>query len=275
VTTPVRAASATAVVIVTVVALLLWLASAGNTVPPGDGEWALQLVAATAFLGLPLALAGAVVVHRLANVARGRDAAERLLRLATAGMHGDRSEWSTAMRAELASIGDLRERRRFAVGCAAAALRSGAGTVPWVVALGVGLTFAAGTFVASRASLAGSRSGILQYTAMAAALALFATTFVTGRLTRSFRTALVTAVLASFAGAVGMLTVEMIESVHWHHVAGVYLTDGDGPTRSTVDALLDPLAPQFLLLPLAVWLPWPLLGAAAGALPRRARAGNP
>jgi hypothetical protein len=267
---PTRAASVTGAGILGTVALVLWAAS-GDA--PVGADRLQQLVAATLLLGTPLVVAASILVHRLVRVARGRDAAERLVRVATAGLQGSLREWGEAMCAELATVEVPRERRRFALGCAVASLRGGIGWEPWVIALGVGVALALGTFAASRASLAGSRAGIMGLAFMWPPFALFAATFVTTLATRSFRSGLVAGGLALVAGLVGMLAVAMAEAARWLDVAGVYLLDGDAPkgglALTRVDAILDPIAPFFLALFLVVWTPWPVLGAAAGSRLRR------
>ena len=102
-------------------------------------------------------------------------------------------------------------------------------------------------------------------------------TFFTALTTRSFRTGLVSGVLALVAGLVGMLSVAMAEAAHWHDVAGVYLMDGDYPTGGLdrLDAVLNPLSLFFVTVYLLVWAPWPVLGAAAGSWSRRRTQGKP
>jgi hypothetical protein len=249
-------------------AALFWAANAATT----DGGNQLEgLVAALAIFGTPLAAASAFVVDRSASVARGRDASERLLGLATAGLRGPRHEWGVAMRAELASIEAPRERRRFALGCTVAALRAGTGLGPWLGAVGTGVAFGVGTYAASRATLAGGREGIMGYTLFVPAAALFGLAFVTALATRSFRSGLVTGMLALVAGLGAMLGVATVEAAHWYDVAGVYLMDGDAAQASLdrLGAVLHPVAPHFVAFHLLMWVPWPVLGAAAGSWIRR------
>jgi len=105
-------------------------------------------------------------------------------------------------------------------------------------------------------------------------LLLFTVTFFTALTTRSFRTGLVTGVLAMLAGLVAMMAVAMAEAAHWYDVAGVYLTDGDYPTGGLdrLDAILDPVEPGFIVGYLLVWAPWLVLGTATGSWLRRRRA---
>jgi hypothetical protein len=178
------------------------------------------------------------------------------------------------MRAELASIDDPRERRRFALGCTLAALRTGTGPGPWLISAGVGIVFAAGTLVASRAALAGGRAGIMGPAIAWPPLVLFAVALITSRATRSFRIGFVAGGLALLAGLIGMLVVSMVEAARWHDVAGVFLVDGDYPTGGLerMDAILDPIAPTFVAIYVLIWTPWPVLGAAVGSWSRsRAR----
>jgi hypothetical protein len=251
--------------------MLLWSAS-GDAVAGGDRF--LQLLPPTLILGGPLAFAGGIVAGRLARAARGRDASERIVGVATAGVPASRDEWAEAMRAELASIDDRSERRRFAIGCVVAAFRTGIGRESWLVGIAVGVAFALGTFAASRASLAGNRAGIIGFPILVFPLALGAVTLVTSYTTRSFRTGVVSGGLALVAGLVGFVAVAMAEAVRWRDVAGVYLMDGDAPkgglALTRAEAAIDPIAPLFLLVFLLVWTPWPVLGAAAGARMRRA-----
>jgi hypothetical protein len=55
----------------------------------------------------------------------------------------------------------------------------------------------------------------------------------------------------------------------------VYIVDGDGPKGGLIrlEAVLDPIAPHFVLFHLQFWTPWPVLGAAAGVWRRRKPAG--
>lgn len=262
--TPARAAWIGAAVAGGVTAVVWWLVMAGFS---DGGETLVGQIAVVAFLATPLAIAGAVIARRCAVAAHGRDLSERLLGLSMAGLRESRGEWSAAMRAELASIDDSSERRRFAVGCAVTALRTGTGRAPWLIAIGTGIVFAVGVFAASRATLADGRGGIMGFTLLWPPLLLFAVTFFTALGARSLHIGLVSGVLALFAGLLGVLGSAMAEAAHWHEVAGVYLMDGDYPKGGLdrLEAVLDPLGPSFVVHHLLFWAPWPLLGAAAGS----------
>lgn len=251
-------------------ALLFWAAHAATT---DSAARIRDLIPVIGIFGIPVALAAVLLVDRAAVAARGRDVPERLLSLAAAGLAGRNREWGDAMRAELASIHDPAERRRFAIGCTVTALRAGTGRGAWLIALGTGVVFAVGTYAASRATLAGGRGGITTFTMDEPILVLFTVAFVTALVTRSFRTGLVVGWLSLAAGLVGMSAVAMVEAAHWYDVAGVYLMDGDAPkggrTLTRLDAILNPVSPPYVSMHLLLWTPWTVLAAAAGAWLRR------
>jgi hypothetical protein len=232
------------------------------------------MVLSTTFLGLPVASAAAVLVFRLASVPAGRDLAERLLYLATTG-RDEWDEWEQAMRAELASIDDPRERRRFAVGCLVTTVRVEA-RGRWPIVIGTGVVLAIGTLVTSRVLLGGQRTGIMIFTLYPPAVALFVVSLVTARRARSFRAGLVVGALASFAAILGVFAVALLEAGQWQEAAGVYIMDGDAPKVAidTTGAMLDVVSPNFLLFHLLMWAAWPVLGAAGGAT-RRTTIENP
>jgi hypothetical protein len=221
-----------------------------------------ELLLPTAFLGLPLALAGSVLAYRLAAAPSDRDLAERLLDLATTG----RDEWERAMRAELASIEDPKERRRFALGCLVTTVRVEARS-RWPIVIGTGVVLAIGTLVTSRVLLGGQRTGIMIFTLYPPAVALFAVSLITARRAGSFRAGLVVGALASVAAILGVFAMAMLEAGQWHDAAGVYIMDGDAPKHAIdrIGATLDAISPNFLLFHLWTWAAWPVLGAALGA----------
>lgn len=221
-----------------------------------------ELLLPTAFLGLPLALAGSVLAYRLAAAPSDRDLAERLLDLATTG----RDEWERAMRAELASIEDPKERRRFALGCLVTTVRVEARS-RWPIVIGTGVVLAIGTLVTSRVLLGGQRTGIMIFTLYPPAVALFAVSLITARRAGSFRAGLVVGALASVAAILAVFAMAMLEAGQWHDAAGVYIMDGDAPKHAIdrIGATLDAISPNFLLFHLWTWAAWPVLGAALGA----------
>jgi hypothetical protein len=267
--TPARAAWTGAAIGYGLVAVLGWTMFTDTT---PDAQRVEDLLVLTALLGTPVAAAAAILGHRLAAAARGHDFAERIVGLATAGIDGPREEWAAAMRAELASIPDKEQRRRFAVGCAGASLRTSIDRTMWLLAVAGGVVVAAATLFASRVSLAGGRGGIMAFTLLPTILVLFGVAFLAAATTRSFRSGLITGALCLIVSLGAWLTVSMVEAAHWYHVAGVYIMDGDVPTGFPLDlqgAILDPLG--FVVPHLLLWMPLPVLGAAAGARMTRSK----
>lgn len=177
---PTRAAWAGAAVGYGLIAVLGWTMWTDTTPAPqrvGD------VIVLTALVGTPLAAAAAILAHRLAMAARGDDIAERIVGMASAGIDEPGDEWSAAMQAELASITDRRQRRRFAVGCVVASLRTSTGKAVWLPAVAGGAVVAAATLVASRVSLGGGRSGILGMTLLPTVLVIFGAAFFTAATT--------------------------------------------------------------------------------------------
>lgn len=235
----------------------------------GVAAAAVAVVVGTLVFAGTWVLAVTALAGRVSGVLRRapRDGAARLLAVATAGIPGQRGVWAAGMRAELASIDDPRERRRFARGCAVAALRHGSGRVPVGLVLGTGLVFAAGTFMASRVAFAGDGPGILGWVTVGTPqLVLVGVGLWAARSTGSFRVGLETGMLAFLAALIGYLAVVMPESAYWYHQEGVYVLDGD-PPKGGVDAMpaLDPLGPVFLGAVLLLWSPCAVIGAELGA----------
>jgi hypothetical protein len=85
---------------------------------------------------------------------------------------------------------------------------------------------------------------------------------------------LLTGALALVLSLIGVLAVQVVEAGYWYDNAGIFIVDGDAPLQpiERITALLDPLTPSFILLFLAWWAPWPVLGAAL-ATRRRVEAG--
>jgi hypothetical protein len=94
--------------------------------PPAPGEnlfsYALTMAVLTAPAGAAGALLWATWWRRTGVRVAAMDAPARLLAAAVATLPADRRDWGSAMTAELAQVPDRRERRRFATGCARAAL---------------------------------------------------------------------------------------------------------------------------------------------------------
>lgn len=257
---PGRAATLASSSVIVVVGLF-----AIGLVPPGEEQFLSQVASVLVPVGIPLAVAAALLATRAARAAIGRDLPERLLAVTTAGLTGGRAEWSKAMRSELASIQES-GRLRFALGCSATAIRTGIGRRTWLIALGAGAMVALGTLMVARFSLAGAQGGVLGFTIVAPPVALLAAGFVGARPNRSFREGLEAGVLALLVALAMMLAVEVWEAGRWYDLTGAFVTDGDtvmGLTRT--EALLDPVSPSFVVLHLVFWSAWPVIGAAWGA----------
>src|SRR5262249_23177174 len=150
--------------------------------------------------------------RRVESAPPGRDGAQRLLELATAGLPPAHREWGRAMRAELASIDEQAARRAFARGAALAALRIGH-LLPLAIALTTGLLAGAGALAASRLLLAmGQPIGIGTYTLFAPMLLLFAAAAAGAATQRSFRAGLEAGAGALLVALVGVFTVMAVEA---------------------------------------------------------------
>jgi hypothetical protein len=258
-------ASAAALVTLGAWALVIWTGLAADDepgVPPGE------VLVGALFFGWPHALAAATAVVATARTAVGVDAPARLLAFATSGRRGRRDEWGAAMRAELASItASPRQRLRFAWGCARTAVRRGWGRSPWVVAAASAALFAGLTVALSRASL-GSRTGSLWAVIYGPPqITLLFVGLVTASTARSMRAGLEHAGAALVGILVGVLAAAIPEGALWAREAGVFILDGDAPSTplTATEGALDALKATTLFWGLPHWLPWPILGAAAGA----------
>jgi hypothetical protein len=232
-----------------------------------------EVLVGALFFGWPHAVAAATAVVAAARTAVGADAPARLLALATGGRRGRRDEWGAAMRAELGSITAApRERLRFAAGCALTALRRGWGRSPWIVAAACAVLFAALTIATSRASLYGSRAGSLWGVIYGPPqITLLLVGLVAAWVGRSMRTGLEHAVAALAGILLGVLVAAIPEGALWAREAGVFILDGDAPSKPLTAAggALDALQVTTLSWGLPHWVPWPVLGAAVGAWLRR------
>lgn len=244
-----------------------WNLGQGDLLGPFD------LLFANLLLALPWAVLGAALGARSAELSRrGRDGWDLLLQIATAGLRdGDRA-LGAAMRAELANVDERGERRRFALGCTASALRLGPDGVTWLVAAGAAGLAAVGTYAASRASFADGATGILLAHGPWVAVVVFVATLAIALRHRSFRDGLQGGTLALFAAFVASYGVGISEAIVWAERRAGYLTTGDAVPPSAEAAVLDILRPEFVLGNLAYGLMAMLLAAAMGALVGRRRA---
>ncbi len=263
-------ATAAALVALGAWVLVIWAALASDDDP---GIPPVEVLVGALFFGWPHALAASTAVVAGARTAVGADADARLLALATTGRRGRWADWGAAMRAELASItASPRERLRFAAGCALTALRRGWGRSPWIAAAACAALFAALTLATSRASLYGGRTGGLWAVIYGPPqITLLLVGLVAAWTGRSMRTGLEHGAAALVGILVGVLAVAIPEGALWAREAGVFLLDGDAPSTPLTSAggALDALKATTLIWGLPHWLPWPVLGAAAGARLRR------
>ncbi|NMO53224.1 hypothetical protein HH310_18745 [Actinoplanes sp. TBRC 11911] len=194
-----------------------------------------------------------------------------LLDLATAGLPERRRAWGSALRAELAAIEPRAERRRFALGGAWAALRSGLPGGAWMLVGGVALAVAGGTFAASRWSLAHGAGGILGFWMTTPSVLLCVVALVAAWRTRSFGSGLRTGALAALAALLAALAVGVPEAIVWADRHAGYLSTGDAVPPTWESAVRDVLRPEFLLAMLVFWTPATALGAGLGRLRRSGR----
>ena len=84
-------------------------------------------------------------------------------------------------------------------------------------------------------------------------------------MTRSFRFAIETGILAAAATLVTMAVVYGFEAARWFDVAHVSVLDGEylGVVSGRA-AARDAMHPIILFVHFVYWLPWPLLGGVAG-----------
>jgi hypothetical protein len=245
-------------------AVLAWAALVADNEP---GVQLGDLVGMTVMIALPPAVAVGLLVRRCVAVAVGHDVPGRLLALATAGLRGSRRTWGAAMRAELAAIDDHVERRRFAVGCALTALRTGWSRSALLVAATTGGVLATVTLVSSRMSLAGDRTGSLFGVLTGVTpLVLLAVACGAAFFGASFRSGLEYGFLALVIALVGIVAVAVPEGARWAETGGVFILDGDAPRvpLTARTGALDALRSTLVFGPIA-WLAWPVIGAALGA----------
>ncbi|GAA1400409.1 hypothetical protein [Catellatospora coxensis] len=202
-----------------------------------------------------------------------RDGWQLLLDLATADLPENRSAWGAALRAELAAIDPPAERRRFALGGMWAALRSGRPQAAWASAAGVAVVVAAGSFAASRWSLAHDRGGILDFWVVGPSVLLLAVALVTAWRNRSFGAGLRAAALSGLAALVAIVAVGVPEALVWAQRQAGYLSTGDAVPPTWQSAVLDVVRPDFLLVMIVFWAVGAAGGAALGTALRREPAG--
>lgn len=234
----------------------------------GDGDLLIpfDVMLGALIWALPWPVLGAALGARM-NAGRRhatRDAWQLLLDLATASLPENRSAWGAALRAELAAIDPPAERRRFALGGAWTALRSGPPREAWLLAAGAAVVVAASCFAASRWSLAHNKGGILDVWVTVPNILLFAVALTTAWRSRSVGSALRTAALAGLAAMVAVLAVSIPEAVVWANEQAGYLSTGDAVPPTWQAAVRDVLRPEFLMTMIVLWSTSAASGAALG-----------
>lgn len=257
-----------------------WFVRAGLASDGDPGSPPSEVIVGTLTFGWPYLVAAPIAVVAASRVAVGVDAPARLLALVTSGRHGGRDTWGAAMRAELASIAPRRERFRFATGCTPTALRVGGGRSPWIVGAGATVLFTALTVAVSRSSLDSRAGGLWGVIFGPPQLVLFLVSAAAAWTGRSMRAGLEHGAVALLGILVGVLAAAVPEGALWAREAGVFFLDGEPPTSgaplTATEGALDAARATVLAWGLPHWLPWPVLGAAAGARRRaRSTAGAP
>ncbi|MFE9694309.1 hypothetical protein [Micromonospora sp. NPDC005806] len=246
----------------------------------GDGDLLapFEVFLAALIWALPWPVLGATLGARTETAGRRhtvRDVWQLLLDLATTDLPENRSAWGAALRAELAAIEPPAERRRFALGGAWAVLRSGPPRGAWVLAAGVAVAVAGGSFAASRWSLAHDQGGVLSFWMAVPSVLLLAVALATAWRTRSFGSGLRAGALAGLAALVAVLAVGIPEAAVWAHQQAGYLSTGDAVPPTWQSAVRDVLRPEFLVGMIVFWTTGAAGGAALGAALGRLHGGTP
>ncbi|GIF98802.1 hypothetical protein [Catellatospora citrea] len=244
----------------------------------GDGDLLapFEIFLAVLIWALPWPVLGAALGARAVTADRSapRDVWQLLLDMTTADLPEHRAAWGAALRAELAAIDPRPERRRFALGGAWAAVRSGRPRGTWLAAAVVAVAVAVGNFAASRWSLTHDRGGVLDFWLAFPSVLLLAVAFVTAWRSRSFGSGMRTGALSGLAAMVAVLAVSIPEAVVWANRQAGYLSTGDAVPPSWQSAVLDVLRLDFLVVMVVFWLVGTAGGAALGtAFGRRRPAG--
>jgi len=162
-------------------------------------------------LAVPVAVVASILTRQRPRGHEDRDVAQRLLAAAAAvtgkrpSRGGDPVDWGAALRAELATITDPRERRRFALGAAVALLGRPHSRRSFVVAAAVAVAFGAGLLGVSRAGL--GNNGLGSVTLLLPPIMLFTIGYLCARSTRSLRFGLETGILAALTTLVAVAVI--------------------------------------------------------------------
>ncbi|MEV4890703.1 hypothetical protein AB0K48_15055 [Nonomuraea sp. NPDC055795] len=242
---------------------------------PGDLLLPFEAFLAALLWALPWPILGAALTTRATSRRPAGDLWQLLLDLATTDMPDHRSPWGAALRAELATIDPPAQRRRFALGGLWTILRTTAPHRAWIPATAVALLIAAGSFAASRWSLAHERGGILDFWLTAPALLLLTLALTTAWRTRSFGSGLRTTAPAALAALTAILAVGIPEALHWASLRAGYLSTGDAVPPTWQAAALDVVRPEFLIGMIAFWTAATIGGAALGTALARPHTATP
>ncbi len=270
-----------AVLVAAAAPLLVWAAIIEMRIGASAGpqRFILLLLFAT-----PLAIVAGLLATRIAAAARGRDFAERFMTVATAGQSEPHDRWGAAMRAELASIGEPRERQQFALSAGASAIGGGPAS-RWILAASVAAILVSLAVALSPLApwidpdIRDSHPEIGLLLALVRALALFAVALAVAFVRRSFRTGLQVGVLALVATVSGTLALTAVEAIVWAEAHGTFTYDDDVPGSAVplnaVTAVINAI-PPIVVFGHLVWLtPWPVFGAVIGARRRGVVAAPP
>jgi hypothetical protein len=224
-------------------------------------------------LVVPVAIVWVLLPGRHKRWNGKRDAAELVVSVAAA-LAGDRGssdgaqeDWAAALRAELACITVLRERRRFALGAALALLGPSHWLRSGLIAAGMAVSFGVVLLSYSRANSGDEALGTMG--ALLPPVMLFAGAFACARSSRSLRFGLETGILATVATLVAVAVVFGVEAAHWFSSTQASVVDGEYAGETVLAAVRDAVHPVILHLFLQLWLPWPVLGAIVGVRVRR------
>lgn len=196
-----------------------------------------------------------------------RDAAARMLDLATLGLPTAQHEWGRAMRAELSAIESTRDRRRFAASIARMTAFTSVGGQIFVAVL-IGLLVAVLTLLTSRHQLGDpSAIGVVTTTVPIPALFLALFTLTAAVLARSFVVGVRAGLIGSVTCLIAVSGVLAVESVLWMDQRGIFPLDAD-PPRTRVgqgEAALDIFITGMWIGHAIIWLSAVIVAAGLGA----------
>ncbi|WP_156820976.1 hypothetical protein [Microlunatus phosphovorus] len=195
-----------------------------------------------------------------------RDAAARMLDLATLGLPTSQHEWGRAMRAELSAIENTRDRRRFATSVARVTVFTSVGG-QLVVAVLIGLLVAVLTLLTSRHQL-GDPSAVGVVTTTVPIPALFLPTFAmaAAALARSYTVGVRAGLIGGVVCLIAVSGVLAFEGMVWIGQRGIFPLDADPPRTSIgpSEAALDIFITGMWIGHLIIWLSAIVVAAGVG-----------